>query len=127
MDIIDVNGYTLRNLSKINIVLGKNGCGKSIMLRKVEKNVVGQNENISKTKYITPERGGALTYDASVEQSLTSNINWLSNERRKNQSVQFRKQSVGQFRKLEIIVLREIAKEKRDDHSYTFDITTVRL
>jgi len=122
MDIININVYTLRNLNKINIVLGKNGCGKSIMLRQVEQRIVAQNPNIGKSKYITPERGGSLTYDAGIEQSMTSNINWLSNERRKNQTVQFRRQSVAQFRKLETLVLREIEREKRNNLQYTFDL-----
>ena len=89
MDINNINGYTLKNLNKINIVLGKNGCGKSIMLRTIEQNVVSQNENIGKSKYITPERGGALTYEAGVEQNLTTNISWLSGQRRRNQSGNF--------------------------------------
>jgi predicted ATPase len=121
MDIINVNGYTLRNLNKINIVLGKNGCGKSIMLRQVEQNVVRQDENVGKSKYITPERGGSLTYHPGVEQNLTTNVNWLSERRRRNQSGDFRQQSVAQFRKLETLVLREIEKEKRSELDYTFD------
>lgn len=121
MDIIDVNGYTLRNLSKINIVLGKNGCGKSIMLRKVEQDVVSQNENISKTKYITPERGGVLIYQASAEDSMSRNINWLTQTRRKNQSAEFKHQTVVQYRKLETLVLREIEGEKRKEFDYTFE------
>lgn len=122
MDINNINGYTLRNLNKINIVLGKNGCGKSIMLRQVEQNLVRQNENISKSRYITPERGGALAYEAGVEQTLTTHVNWLSEERRKNQSSNFRQQSVAQYRKLETLVLREIEQEKRDDFQYTFNL-----
>ena len=51
------------------------------MLRTIEQNVVSQNENVGKSKYITPERGGALTYEAGVEQNLTTNINWLSGQR----------------------------------------------
>ena len=122
MDINNINGYTLKNLNKINIVLGKNGCGKSIMLRTIEQNVLSQNENIGKSKYITPERGGALTYEAGVEQNLTTNINWLPGQRRRNQSGNFRQQSVGQYRILETLVLREIEKEKRSDPEYTFDL-----
>lgn len=122
MDINNINGYTLKNLNKINIVLGKNGCGKSIMLRQVEQKVVRPDENVGKSRYITPERGGALTYDAGIEQNLSANVNWLSGMRRKNQSGNFRQQSVAQFKKLETLVLREIEKEKRTEFGYTFDI-----
>jgi predicted ATPase len=108
MNLININGYTLRNLDKINIVLGKNGCGKSIMLRQVEQGLPHPNGNICKSKYITPERGGALTYEAGIEQSLTTNVDWLSSQRRRNLSNNFRQQSVAQFRKLETLVLREL-------------------
>lgn len=122
MDIIDITGYTLKNISKINIVLGKNGCGKSTLLRSVEQGLSSQSQSYGKTKYITPERGGALIYEAGIEQSLSTDINWLSGQRRKNQAVGFRQQSVAQYRRLETLVLREIEKEKRQQNDYTFDI-----
>ncbi|MEK7472886.1 MAG: AAA family ATPase [Patescibacteria group bacterium] len=122
MDITDITGYTLKNLSKINIVLGKNGCGKSTLLRSVEQGLSSQSQSYGKTKYITPERGGSLIYEAGIEQSLTTDINWLSGQRRKNQAVGFRQQSVAQYRRLETLVLREIEKEKRQQNDYTFDI-----
>lgn len=122
MDIINITGYTLKNLSKINIVLGKNGCGKSTLLRSVEQGLSSQSQSYGKTKYITPERGGALIYEAGIEQSLSTDINWLSGQRRKNQAIGFRQQSVAQYRRLETLVLREIEKEKRQQSDYTFDI-----
>lgn len=122
MDIANINNYTLKNLSKINIVLGKNGCGKSTMLRSVEQNLSSQPQAYGKTKYITPERGGALIYEAGIEQSLTTDINWLSGQRRRNQAIGFRQQSVAQYRRLETLVLREIEKERRQQNDYTFDI-----
>ncbi|MBI2451364.1 MAG: AAA family ATPase [Parcubacteria group bacterium] len=122
MDISNVSGYTLKNINKINIVLGKNGSGKSTMLRLVEQGLSSQTGTYDKTKYITPERGGALIYEAGVEQSLTNDINWLSGQRRRNQATGFRQQSVAQYRKLETLVLREIEKEKRQQNDYTFDI-----
>lgn len=122
MNIENINGYTLKNLNKINIILGKNGCGKSILLRQVEQRLAANETQHKKTKYITPERGGSLIYQAGVEQNLISNINWLSDERRKNLTPDFRQQSVAQYRKLETLVLREIEKSKRQDNDYTFDI-----
>lgn len=126
MDITNINGYTLRNLSKINIVLGKNGSGKSTMLRRIETTLSTQSENYGKTKYITPERGGALIYEAGIDQSL-SDINWLPGQRRKNQVVSFRQQSVAQYRRLETLVLREIEKEKRQATNYTFDLYVTKI
>ena len=122
MDISNISGYTLKNLDKINIVLGKNGCGKSTMLRLVEQGLAGQPQTYGKTKYITPERGGSLIYEAGIEQALTNDINWLSGQRRGNQSSNFRQQSVAQYKKLEILVLREIENGRRDDKDYTFNL-----
>jgi predicted ATPase len=121
MDLINISSYTLRNLSTINIVLGKNGCGKSTMLRQVEAQL-SNDSAYGKTKYLTPERGGALIYEAGVEQSLSNNINWLSGQRRRNQANNFRQQSVAQYRKLETLVLREIESSRRGEIDYTFAV-----
>ena len=75
MIIENVNGYTLKNLNKINILLGKNGCGKSFLLRQVEQGLGGKGDHYGKTKYITPERGGSLVYDAGIEQNTISSSN----------------------------------------------------
>lgn len=115
------NGYSLFNLSKVNIVLGKNGCGKSTLLKSIEQ-VIANDEEFGKTKYISPERGGALVFDASVAQN-TSNKNWLDDQLRRNQFVQFKQQTLIQFRKLELLSLREIESnpELRENNEYTFE------
>jgi predicted ATPase len=122
MGLDNIGGYTLKNLNKINILLGKNGCGKSFLLREVEKGLSSKRDFYGRTKYITPERGGSLVYEAGIEQSTITNLTWLSDTRRKNQFNQFRQQSVAQFRKLETIVLSEIEKEKRSEEEYSFDL-----
>jgi len=119
MNIGNLGGYTLNNLNKINIILGKNGSGKSTILRHLQSNFHSI-ENFGKSKYITPERGGALVYDAGVEQNL-SNESW-TNERMKNLAPAFRQQSVAQYRKLKDIILEEIENEKRSDKDYKFDL-----
>ncbi len=80
-------------------------------------------EDRAKTKYISPERGGVLKYASNIEDSISSNPNWLDDSRRRNRFEQFREQSVTQFRNLELLILREIEKEteKRSDSGYTFD------
>jgi len=121
MNIENINGYTLKNLNKINILLGKNGCGKSYLLRQVERGLYSKTDIFGKTKYITPERGGSLVYEAGIEQQTISSPSWLSETRNKNQFNQFKQQSVAQFRKLETLVLREIENEKRGEQEYSFD------
>jgi predicted ATPase len=122
MDILNANDYKLSNLSKINIILGKNGCGKSSLLRLVESALISQPQLYGKVKYITPERGGSLVYEAGMEQSLLADSEWLRGQRRSNQARGFREQSVVQYKLLENLVLREIEKEKRTNLEYTFDI-----
>lgn len=122
MNIENINGYSLKNLNKVNIVLGKNGCGKSTLFRQVETGISGERAVYGKTKYISPERGGSLTYEAGIEQNLTNDLNWLSGTRRRNQTSNFRQQSVAQYKKLETLVLREIESTRRADTNYTFDI-----
>ncbi|MFZ2152325.1 MAG: AAA family ATPase [Minisyncoccia bacterium] len=121
MDISEANGYTLTNLNKINIVLGKNGSGKSTFIRKVERYISSHNELYGKSKYIPPERGGALNSDAGMENALSSDINWLPNQRRRNQTPNFKPQSVAQYKKLEWLVLKEIEGTKRTELDYNFD------
>jgi predicted ATPase len=128
MNLENQNGYTFRNLKKINIILGKNGCGKSSALKHVQL-AVEAGEQIKSSKYITPERGGALKHDPSLEQNAASSERWLPNRLRNNQFNLFKQQSVLQFRKLEIISLRELeAKpELREDSTYTFQTVIDRI
>jgi predicted ATPase len=122
MDVITNNGYELKNLAKINIILGKNGSGKSNLLRDIDHSgTLGKNENLGKIKYITPERGGSLKYEPGIETQIVQNALWLSNTRRKNREESFKQQTVAQFRNLETTVLREIEKERRGDSTYSFD------
>ena len=94
--------YQLTNLTKLNVVLGKNGCGKSTLLKAIDAGLTTDGHK----RYITPERGGVLSYQPNVEQNVTSNVNWLGTSRRANQFNQFREQSVVQFRRLELNVYR---------------------
>jgi len=100
--------YKLLGLSKLNIILGKNGCGKSSLLRDVEGALLTQPDIFGALKYITPERGGTLVYEAGIEQQLNSDVNSLPNTRRVNQSNQFRQQTIAQYRTLETTVLRAL-------------------
>lgn len=56
---IDIDGKKLSNLSKINVLLGKNGAGKSSLLRHFDERK-RQLPEFGQGRYITPERGGQL-------------------------------------------------------------------
>lgn len=98
--------YTLQGLGQFNIILGKNGCGKSTVLKGLNEALRTQND-WGRVQYVTPERGGTLTYEANVEHNITSNTDWIRASRLANQFNQFRQQSVAQFRKLELTLFRE--------------------
>lgn len=128
MDLLALAGYDLRGLATQNIVLGKNGCGKSRLLKTIEQNLRTR-PDIGAVRYISPERAGVLQYEANVEQNITTNIGYLADSRRQNQAQQFRQQSAAQFRKLELLVLREIEKNPtfRNDPSKTFDTVVEKI
>jgi len=128
MDIENVGGFTLRNIAAVNVVLGKNGCGKSYLLRQLEQTLRGRPE-YGLVRYLSPERGGLLQYEAGIEQNVTANVNWLADSRRQNQASQFRQQSAAQFRRLETFILRDIEKKPdlRADPKVTFDTTVGRI
>lgn len=109
-----------RLTKRINFLLGKNGCGKSRALRQLDEKL-RRNEKWF-IKYITPERGGSLTYNASVDQNVHAPGTWLGDTRRTNRFEQFREQTVSQYRTLELAVLREIENDEtlRADHTYKF-------
>lgn len=116
------DNYSLENIGKVNVLLGKNGSGKSRLLRKFDESNFRDGQNIN-TKYITPERGGTLTHEPGVERSMNNDDSWLPRQLRSNQYRQFRQQSVLQFRKLQTLVLKEIEsnEELRLDLDFSFD------
>lgn len=107
MNLENINGFSLTNLSKINVILGKNGSGKSYLLKQVENGLQGR-ETSGKIRYISPERGGILQYEPNIEQNIASDPNWMLQTRRNNQSGNFRQQSATLFRRLELLILRGI-------------------
>lgn len=121
---ISLNGKNLRNLASINVIIGKNGCGKSTILRHLDQyrqNMPG----FSLVKYISPERGGNLQSDSGILDNLQNNIQWGSDVLRRNRVDNFRQISIAEFRLLENLVLRSIESNHmvRQDLSFTFDTT----
>jgi len=110
---------TIANLieeARFTVLLGKNGAGKSTILRSFSDTT---DVNI---KYISPERGGKLKYDPQVDSKIESNENWMRLTRQNNRFEQFREQSTAQFRTLELLMLREIEliPNIRNDSSKNF-------
>lgn len=88
--------YKLDGLTSINILLGKNGAGKSSVLRECsERFIAGY-----LIKYITPQRGGTLIYQAGIEQDIRNNAGFLEFTRNKNNENSFKSQTIVQFKRL---------------------------
>lgn len=125
---IETTRNKLSNLAKINVLLGKNGSGKSTLLREFEQNRKTL-PNLGTARYITPERGGLLTYEGGIETSLARNPTWGDEVRRNNRFDNFRQTSVSEFRRLETLVLRKIEKDTsiRQDMNFSFDATLTSI
>src|SRR4051794_29768551 len=100
-----VDGKQLVSLGKINVLLGKNGCGKSTLLRKIDEHLSSTNRG-AVVKYVTPERGGDLTYDASFDQNSRNNLGWMVQTLRRNRTNYYRAKVLVEYRKLENNFLR---------------------
>jgi predicted ATPase len=128
MDLLGLGGYELRGVDVKNVILGKNGCGKSRCLKAVEQALRGR-PDAGVIRYLSPERGGLLRYEPHVEKNLTDNMAWLGDSRRKNQVENFRQQSAAQFRRLELLFLRtlEATPALRSDPTINFDVVLTTL
>jgi energy-coupling factor transporter ATP-binding protein EcfA2 len=126
-DLTNIGGYTLKNLGQFSVILGKNGCGKSSLLKALDGTLRGQN-GFGRIRYISPERGGFLVYEAGIDQAINNDPNWIANNRRSNQSSNFRQQSGVLFRRLELKVLREIEQTHQlPNYKYLTFESTINL
>jgi ABC-type cobalamin/Fe3+-siderophores transport system ATPase subunit len=125
---LDFKEYRLRNLGAINVILGKNGSGKSTLLRAFDEARTASKDG-TYVRYVTPERGGFLTYDGNLETQMVRQDGWLGKVRRANQRGDFRQMSVSEFRKLEVLALREIEKNPavRSNATITFESTVAEI
>jgi energy-coupling factor transporter ATP-binding protein EcfA2 len=103
--------------ARFTVLIGKNGVGKSSLLRTLSNAV---NPSI---KYVSPERGGTLKYDPNVDNTIANNPDWTRATRQTNRFDQFRQQSAALFRNLELSVLREIARNRasKEDFNMTLE------
>lgn len=110
MDLENIADFSLLGLTHVNVLLGKNGCGKSFLLKLTEQQIRNR-PDMGQVRYISPERGGVLSYEPGIDQQIGNNPNWLVNSRRQNQTSNFRQQSASLFRRLELLFLRKFEKE----------------
>lgn len=102
----DGKAVVVRSLNRINIILGRNGAGKSRLLRTLDECMSA--EARFRVRYITPERAGAFKRDGGIETNLISSPGWGSAVRRANQSAQFKAMSHFYLRNAESAYLRKL-------------------
>jgi hypothetical protein len=61
--------YVLKNITPLNLIVGKNGTGKSRFLRAIGENLFNTGTNVF---YISPERGGIFADDATTEDLMNT-------------------------------------------------------
>ncbi len=98
----------IKGLSQINVILGRNGAGKSRFLRTLDEKMV--NTPGFRVSYITPERSGSFKRDGNVETNMAGDPNWTSYVRRANQvdGSSFKAMSHLALRNAEISYLRKL-------------------
>jgi len=120
----ELKGQTahLINLNNINIIMGRNGAGKSRFLRDIEE-LTSQDKQLYYVRYVSPERAGSFKRDGSVLTHMSNNPDWLRQTRAVNQANNFKAASAMLFREAETLYLRRLAStpEIRMDPTRNFE------
>ncbi|MDC7788221.1 AAA family ATPase [Rhodoplanes sp. TEM] len=128
MKVNELKGQTahLTNLNNINVIMGRNGAGKSRFLRDIEE-MTSRNNQRFYVRYVSPERAGTFKRNGSVITNMTSNPNWLRESRATNQSSDFKAASAMLFREAETLYLRRLASTPEIRLNQTRNFETDRL
>ncbi|WP_201791882.1 AAA family ATPase [Sphingopyxis witflariensis] len=112
----------LINLNNINVIMGRNGAGKSRFLRDIDQ-VTSQNMQLYNVRYVSPERAGSFKRDGNVLTNMSNDPTWLRQVRSVNQASNFKAASAMLFREAETLYLRRLAStpEIRMDTTRNFD------
>lgn len=116
---------TLTGLNNVNVVLGRNGAGKSRLLRAVEREIV--NDVLFNIRYISPERAGVFRRDGNILNNMERNPGWLSDVRRVNQAENFKAASANLLREIETAYLRRLQDSRELRHDLDRNFRTDRL
>src|SRR5882724_10813343 len=123
---VAIPSQELKQLGVINIIMGKNGSGKSSLLKRFDESTNSFAPGVA-VRYISPERTGILKYDPNVDNNVVSNPGWMKNARRRNQAYQFKQQTMVNYRRLELLVLREIEKNRESPEDFESVIKQINL
>ncbi len=120
---LNFNGGTLTGYKTINVILGKNGCGKSSLLRDLN-NLHNKAYNIT---YISPKRAGQLIYDPNTLSQMQSSPELLHSIRNNNQVSQFKQQSYQKILQIINIALQNYQSETEKKKQENIDTTLREL
>jgi ATPase subunit of ABC transporter with duplicated ATPase domains len=117
----------LDGLNNINIVMGRNGTGKSRFLRDIEE-TINQDKSTFYVRYVSPERAGSFMRDGIVLTNMSNNPDWLRQSRSVSQASGFKAASAMLFREAETLYLRRLAStpEIRTDLTRSFEADRLR-
>lgn len=116
----------LYGLNNINIIMGRNGAGKSRFLRDIEQ-TISQNKQQFYVRYVSPERAGSFKRDGTVLTNMSDNPEWLRHTRAVNQASNFKAASAMLFREAETLYLRRLANTPEIRTDLTRNFQTDRL
>ena len=102
---LETKDAKLTGITNVNVILGRNGSGKSRFLRDLETGLLELAE--FNVRYLSPERAGVFVKSGGVDTQLNTNKNWLRTVRNKNQSENFKAVSAYLLRELELLYLRK--------------------
>ena len=100
---------TLGGISNINLILGRNGAGKSRFLRALDSSLAVNAE--FNVRYVSPERAGVFRPDGNVLNAMQQDEHWLRNARHMNQVSNFKAASANLLREIELAYLRRLQQE----------------
>ena len=111
----------LTGLQNINVIVGRNGAGKSRFLRDLDSTIRHSAIEFY-IRYVSPERAGSFKRDGNIMTNMSNNPNWIRVVRSKNQVSDFKSASAMLFRDAETNYLRRLEEDPaiRGDQSRTF-------
>ena len=106
--------WQLKELTDITVIFGKNGSGKSLLLRSIRDN------NSKSCHYLSPERSGEFAYSTGLSEE-ESDPNKRMNRRNSNMSTGFRSESVSRIQSIFSILGYNVASGSEESVNINFN------